>query len=151
MNPGEGDHPHKPEGCSTSVPEKGGRFTGRPNPQRQDEEEEGLPNLDHGTEDLSASDRPLPPDYQPSEYTVIIGRGMANSQHSGNQWLKSLAADMVHRYTGEKQRKKTEIVDEISKIRAKNPVGAFVKRGKGKSWVVVDDKAARDKNWVLPP
>jgi len=145
MNPGEGNQPHEPAGRSTSDHEEEVRLTpGRPNLQQQ--HDEGLPNLDDGTHDVSASDRPLPPDYQPSEYTIIIGRGMTNSEHSGNKWLKSLAADMVHRYTGENQRRKTEILDEISRIvRTKTPVGAFVKRDTANRWVEVNEKVARDK------
>ena len=98
-------------------------------------------------DDVEDADRPLPPNFQPSEHSVIIGKGASISQHSGNQHLRLLAAHILQSYIDcSNRREKTEIVDELlATTKAASPVGAFVKQVGVNRWVEVSDKAAREK------
>jgi len=98
-------------------------------------------------EDIDDADRPLPPNFQPSEHSVIIGKGASISQHSGNKHLRLLAAHVLQSYTEcSSRREKTEIVDELlATTKAASPIGAFVKQVGVNRWVEVSDKAAREK------
>ena len=98
-------------------------------------------------EDASSFDRPLPPNFQPSERTVLIGKGASISQHSGNQHLRFLAAQALQGYTHcSDRREKIEIVNQLlATTKAASPAGAFVKQVGVNRWVEVTDKAAREK------
>ena len=98
-------------------------------------------------DDVEDANRPLPPNFQPSVHSVIIGKGASISQHSGNQHLRLLAAHALQSYTDcSNRREKTEIVDELlATTKAASPVGAFVKQVGVNRWVEVSDKAAREK------
>ena len=89
----------------------------------------------------------LPPEnLQPSERSVIMGKGANIRHHSGNQYLRLLAAQVLQSYTDCSRQEKTEIVDRLLETtKAACPVGAFVKQVGVNRWVEVSDKVAREK------
>jgi hypothetical protein len=89
----------------------------------------------------------LPLDFQPTSYSVIIGRGKGYKKAFGNQRLRVLANLSLPKYSGakckiEKSLVVTSIVDTIRECCPSN--GAFVKYHDGRWWEV-DDPTAREK------
>jgi hypothetical protein len=89
----------------------------------------------------------LPLDFQPTSYSVIIGRGRVCKKAFGNQRLRVLANLSLPKYSGAKckieiSRVVTSIVDTIRECCPSN--GAFVKYHDGRWWEV-DDPTAREK------
>lgn len=89
--------------------------------------------------------KPLPKDFQPSEFTVIIGRGKKIRESQGNIHLRTLASTYLSKYSDSRQAK-TEVVNSIlGIIRAVCPNGgAFVRCEQGQ-WYEVGDRVAREK------
>jgi hypothetical protein len=98
-------------------------------------------------EDAPSPARPLPSDFRPSEYSVVIGKGPTISQHRGNQRLRFLAGQVLQSYTRtNNRRRKTEVLDQLlMDTKAICPVGAFVRQVGSDSWVEVSDSVAREK------
>jgi hypothetical protein len=87
-----------------------------------------------------------PAHLQPSERSVIMGKGSGIRRHSGNQHLRFLAAQVLQSYTDCSRQEKTEIVDWLlATTKAACPVGAFVKEVGVNRCVEVSDKVAREK------
>ena len=90
-------------------------------------------------------EKPLPKDFQPSEFTVIIGRGKKIRESQGNIHLRTLASTYLAKSSDSRQAK-TEVVNSIlGIIRAVCPNGgAFVRNDQGQ-WYEVGDRVAREK------
>ncbi|KAL3912432.1 MAG: hypothetical protein SGARI_001161 [Bacillariaceae sp.] len=90
-------------------------------------------------------EKPLHKDFQPSEFTVIIGRGKKIRESQGNIHLRTLASTYLSKYSDSRQAK-TEVVNSIlGIIRAVCPNGgAFVRCEQGQ-WYEVGDRVAREK------
>merc|ERR1711959_771862 len=110
----------------------------------------------------------LPEDYDPCEYTVIIGRGKKIRESTGNRRLRVLAASMLPQYEEaadtDDRAAKTRLVNTVVDLieRACRESGtdnsghmidvddisnvAFVRQGKEDGrWYEVDDSVAREK------
>jgi hypothetical protein len=83
-------------------------------------------------------------DFQPSEYSVICGRGKASYDHTGNHGLRVLARLFVEKYslTGCKQHKSTIASTIVAMTRERG--GRFCKCEQG-AWFEVGDHFAREK------
>jgi hypothetical protein len=94
----------------------------------------------------SIAKEPLPLDFTPSPYTVVIGRGNLSKDAPGNIGLKKLASTFRHPYSRATSKvMKTMIISRIVEIvRETCPVGAFVKCSKGR-WLDVCDSEAHEK------
>ena len=89
---------------------------------------------------------PLPPDFFPLPYSVIIGRGKLGTHNVGNRRLRILASTFVSKYSQARSKvEKTTTVSQIVEIiQEACPVGAFIKLANGQWWEV-DDHTAREK------
>lgn len=99
------------------------------------------------TSNSSKTARLLPAGFEPTPYSVIIGRDKQSRNATGTHSLIALAKSYLPRYSqvGASRREKTEIVTEIvNVILAVCPVGAFVTCEKGR-WLEVGDLTAREK------
>lgn len=105
-------------------------------------------------------ERLLPADFEPSAYSVIIGRGKKIRETTGNCRLRVIASSFLPRYAENKNNKamKTILVDKVVdliKTACKesdcNCRGlrcrrmAFVRQSKDGRWFMVDDGVAREK------
>jgi hypothetical protein len=101
------------------------------------------------TSELSASSprtwrSQLKVDFQPSEYSVICGRGKASYGHTGNHRLRMLASMFVEKYSQSGCNKhKSSIAANIVTI-TRERGGFFCKYEKG-AWFEVGDHFAREK------
>jgi hypothetical protein len=101
------------------------------------------------TSELSASSprtwrSQLTVDFQPSEYSVICGRGKASYGHTGNHRLRMLASMFVEKYSqsGCNTHKSTIAAHIVTMTRERG--GSFCKYEKG-AWFEVGDHFAREK------
>jgi hypothetical protein len=101
------------------------------------------------TSELSASSprtwrSQLTVDFQPSEYSVICGRGKASYGHTGNHHLRMLASMFVEKYSqsGCNKHKSTIAAHIVTMTRERG--GSFCKYEKG-AWFEVGDHFAREK------
>ena len=83
-------------------------------------------------------------DFQPSEYSVICGRGKASYDHTGNHKLRILAGMFVENYslTGCNKHKSTMASHIVTMTRERG--GSFCKYEEG-AWFEVGDHFAREK------
>jgi hypothetical protein len=91
---------------------------------------------------------PLPLDFKPASYTVIIGRGREPKENIGNRRLHVIAASFLPKYSNatDKQTKTRIVSNIVSMIRDAAPAGAaFVKRGKDGRWYEVNYDVPREK------
>lgn len=88
---------------------------------------------------------PLPLDFQPTSYTVIIGKGRVSKENLGNKRLRVLASNFLTQYAeADDKRTKTRVVNEIiESIRCAG--GSFVKKEKNGGWYQVTDQSIREK------
>jgi hypothetical protein len=84
-------------------------------------------------------------DFQPSEYSVICGRGKASYDHTGNHHLRMLASMFVEKYsqTGCGKKHKSTIASHIVAL-TRESGGLFCKYEQG-AWFEVGDHFAREK------
>ena len=91
----------------------------------------------------------LPADFQPTPYSVIIGRGKAFNDAEGNKNLQSIAKTFLPLYINPNNTKqdKTYIVSQIIDIiEVSCPTNAaFIKYVEGGRWSTVDTHTAREK------
>jgi hypothetical protein len=82
-------------------------------------------------------------DFQPSDLSVICGRGRQHN-HSGNQRFRKLAGTFVERYSGadSKIAKSALVLNIVTMIRQSG--GHFCRYEKG-TWFEVGDRCAREK------
>jgi hypothetical protein len=96
----------------------------------------------------SGEEKPLPKDFKPSEFTVIIGRGKKIRESIGNTHLRILATTYLPKYAEamNNRQAKTDVVNNIMDIiRAVCPgEGAFARCEQGQ-WYEVSDRVAREK------
>lgn len=87
----------------------------------------------------------LPIEFEPSPYTVVVGRGRFPQNNLGNRRLRVLASIYYKEYSEARNRRtKTEVVDKIFKS-IQEAMGMFVRRGIDGRWYKVDDTVAREK------
>jgi hypothetical protein len=86
----------------------------------------------------------LQPRDQPSEYSIVCGRGKDTFNHIGNQRFRALASMFTERYSraGTKVAKSAIVSEIIDVIREAD--GNFCKLKKG-AWIEVGDHHAREK------
>jgi hypothetical protein len=83
-------------------------------------------------------------DFQPSDSSVICGRGKASYDHTGNNRLRLLASKFVEDYSqASRKLEKSAIVAYIVAV-VRQDGGCFCKREKG-AWFEVGDYHAREK------
>jgi len=95
-----------------------------------------------------SEETPLPKDFTPSEFTVIIGRGKKIRESIGNSHLRVLARTYLTQYADamKNRQAKTEIVNNIlGIIRAVCPNGGAFARCEHGQWYEVSDRVAREK------
>lgn len=104
---------------------------------------------DHFGDDLDHQNKNnlhvLPPDFSPTPYTVIIGKGKMMRENLGNKRLRVLASNFLARYSeSNEKRAKTLVVNEIiESIRSAG--GCFVRKEKDGRWYLATDQAVREK------
>jgi hypothetical protein len=83
-------------------------------------------------------------DFQPSDVSVICGRGEANYNHEGNRWFRRHASMIVERYSraDSKAAKSALVLNVVTMIRQAG--GHFCKYERG-TWYEVGDRCARAK------
>lgn len=97
---------------------------------------------------LPTMKRKLSQHYQPSETTVILGKGNGPKVAPGNIRLKGIILDHVDEYSKGERREKIGIITEIIKdVRRVNTIAGFVKYedSNGGSWWEVTERDARVK------
>jgi hypothetical protein len=106
-----------------------------------------------GTSELSASGSntersQLGVDFQPSQSSVICGRGKDSYNHAGNHRFRMVASMFVKRYSqaSSKTDKSVIVSDIVTMIHQSG--GMFCKHEKG-SWIKVGDHLAREKTSAL--
>jgi hypothetical protein len=83
-------------------------------------------------------------DFQPSDFSVVCGRGRDSFNHIGNRRFRILASMFIERYSrANSKAAKTVIVSEIIEV-IRQADGNFCKYKKGK-WFEVADHHAREK------
>ena len=90
---------------------------------------------------------PLPDHFEPSPYSVLIGRGKACTEATGNKRLKVIVSTFLDEYSraAESRIEKSIIVSKIiDMVRDATPQGAFVKQEDG-IWWEVSDHVARER------
>lgn len=89
----------------------------------------------------------LPADFEPTPYSVIVGKGRIPNSSVGNQRLRVLATASLPKYLEASSRKeKTEVISQlIMTVREASPIGSFVKKEKDGTWWEVGDQVAREK------
>jgi hypothetical protein len=86
---------------------------------------------------------PLPADYVPRSYSVILGRGKVN-EAIGNRRLKVLVEIELNNYVkAQSRREKSYVVARVMET-IQDAGGAFIRHECG-SWFEVDDSEAREK------
>jgi hypothetical protein len=88
----------------------------------------------------------LPHDFIPSAYSVLIGRGRACTEATGNKRLKVIISIFLEEYSSAQTRiAKSMVVSKIvDMVRDACPVGAFIKQERG-VWWEVSDSTARER------
>lgn len=90
----------------------------------------------------------LPPNFEPSNYDVICGRGKACANWIGNRRFRVTIAMNKEQYLAAPTKlDKSVVVDQIAKtIKNTSPNGGFVKKDEETGrWYKITDQAARDK------
>ena len=91
---------------------------------------------------------PLPRNFTPLPYSVILGKSQKAKECIGNLRLRVLANYLLPKYAAASSNKsqKSKIVSLLlSMIHEACPVGAFIRRGDGGRWHRVRDSVAREK------
>lgn len=89
---------------------------------------------------------PLPIEFRPGPYSVVIGRGKLNTEAIGNRRLRVLALTVLPQYKQCTNKiDKTAVVTRlVDMVREACPTGAFVKQINGRWWEC-DGHACREK------
>ena len=93
----------------------------------------------------------LPEGFEPSPYTVVVGKGRIPNSSVGNQRIRVLAAAMLPKYTKASSRSaKTQVIsDLIQTVRNAAPAGPFVKFKNGRWWEVGDHVAREKVGYII--
>ena len=88
----------------------------------------------------------LPEDFTPSPYSVLIGRGNACFNSTGNRRLRVIVSVYLDKYSKAQSRIERSIIvtSIVDMIRNASPVGAFIKQENGR-WYEVSDHVARER------
>ncbi|CAB9524535.1 Nitrilase family, member 2 [Seminavis robusta] len=89
---------------------------------------------------------PLPVDFQPTDFTVLCGKGNDNYNAPGNRRFRVTISMFTEEYINatDRQEKSDLVLRVMDLVRQASPVGAFVKCVKGR-WYEVDERTAREK------
>ena len=87
----------------------------------------------------------LPPDFQPNDYTVILGRG-SSSDGTGNRRLRIVVQNYLQQYLDapDKLGKSLIVSRVLDIVKESSPIAAFVKYDKGR-WLDVGERTSREK------
>lgn len=91
---------------------------------------------------------PLPMNFSPSEFDVLVGRGKRCFNHIGNHRFRLLVNGFLDQYANTKSKlEKSSILRRVvDEVRARSPYGGFVKRDNTTNqWYEVGDFLAREK------
>ena len=116
----------------------------------------GLPNNHKRTQsnkssvksDSLPSNFPLPPDFVPTQFTVVIGKGKFMNEFLGNQHLMKLAAKVLPEYSKASNKKEKSIITSslVQAVRDSCPVvGAAFVRYQDRRFYEVCNGVAREK------
>eukprot|EP00934_Nitzschia_sp_Nitz4_P001838 Nitzschia sp. Nitz4//scaffold2_size372955//228695//229616//NITZ4_000440-RA/size372955-processed-gene-0.520-mRNA-1//-1//CDS//3329546829//1838//frame0 len=87
----------------------------------------------------------LPPQFQPNNFTVMIGRCKEARSNIGNRRLRVLASTYLRQYAkADSKRVKSNIVKEIRDA-ILEAEGQFIQMDEDKRWYIVNDTVAREK------
>lgn len=94
--------------------------------------------------------KPLPQDFTPTGYSVILGRGKGSYNYVGNKRCRVIVKSFLDDFYGRETRSERAVTVSkvISVIRKAAPIGAFVKLDGG-LWHEVSDKIAREKIFTM--
>jgi hypothetical protein len=91
----------------------------------------------------------LHPNFQPTPYSVIVGRGKETKENPGNTQLHALATTYLEQYSQAKNDKqiKTQIVLQVVSFvnEACSNGASFIKRAKNGQWYEVNNSIALEK------
>ena len=92
----------------------------------------------------------LPPDFIPTNYSVILGRGKGSYNYVGNKRCRVIVKSFLDEYNKCNTRQERSVI--VSKvlgiIEEACPIGGFIKQDSG-SWYTVDEKIAREKIFTM--
>ena len=91
---------------------------------------------------------PLPDDFKPLPYSVILGKSKEAKECTGNLRLRVLASVYLPKYeeASSNKSKKSQIVSSVVEmIHDACPEGAFIRQGNDGAWSRVSDSVAREK------
>ena len=93
---------------------------------------------------------PLPADFTPTDYSVILGRGKGSYNHVGNKRCRVIVRSYLEQYNNFNTRfeKATVVTKVLKAIKQACPEGAFIKKANG-IWYEVDEKTAREKCFTM--
>lgn len=88
----------------------------------------------------------LPADFEPTGFTVLVGRTRECQEHIGNKRLRAIVSNHLQQYNSAPDKlEKTAIVTEVyNAVRAATPIGHFVKFEKGR-YYEVGERTARER------
>jgi hypothetical protein len=91
---------------------------------------------------------PLPSNFSPCEYDVLVGRGKRCFNHIGNHRFRNLVNGYLDQYSSTKSKlEKSSILRRVvDEVRSRSPSGGFVKKDNTTNqWYEVGDFLAREK------
>eukprot|EP00797_Seminavis_robusta_P000122 Sro100_g051130.1 n/a (242) ;mRNA; r:13136-13861 len=92
----------------------------------------------------------LSPNFVPTNYSVILGRGKGAYNYVGNKRCRVIVKSFLGEYNkcNTRQERSVQVTKVLEIIREACPIGAFVKNENG-SWYSVDEKIAREKIFTM--
>ena len=92
----------------------------------------------------------LPPDFEPTNYSVILGRGKGSYNYVGNKRCRVIVKTFLQDFYQRETRSDRAIVVSkvINIIKEACPIGSFIKMENG-MWHQVSDKVAREKIFTM--
>jgi hypothetical protein len=86
------------------------------------------------------------PIYHPHENDILLGRGGNNNKHIGNEQLRVMALDRVHKYMKCTKTQKTRMVHElVASMKNLDPPARFLRRNSSGEWFEASNKFAKEK------
>lgn len=92
----------------------------------------------------------LPPDFTPTDYSVVLGRGKGAYNYIGNKRCRVIVKTFLQDFYSRETRSQRAVVvaKVIDIIKEACPIGSFVKIENG-VWYQVSDKVAREKIFTM--
>lgn len=94
----------------------------------------------------SSKFRSLPPDFEPTEFSVICARGKRAYESAGNRWFRALVEQNSQKYANASNKMEKSIVVSavVETVRKASPVGSFIRKIDGR-WQEVSEGIARER------